>query len=133
MYKQLRILLIVSVLVTIAGCGVFGAKFDNNEYAAYARLQSQTTIAQDHCGDFDELRLDINKMNEQVEFLHVYTKHLDSNAESYNIALILRRNVKELKTAYDGQNKSEAYCTFKLRLLSEAIENALEAVTTKVK
>ena len=132
-YKQIRILLIATVLVMLSGCGIFGAPFDNNEYAAYARLHAQTTIATEHCTNFDALRSDIDDMSEEVEFLHVYTKHLSYNDESYNIALLLRQNVKELKAAYTTQNKSKTYCIYKLKLLSQQIDRALEAVSAKVK
>ena len=94
MYKQLRTLLIATVLVTLSGCGIFGASFDNNEYAGYARLHAQTTVAVGHCTDFDMLRSDIDRMSEQVEFLHVYTKHLTDNDESYNIQSFFVRTSK---------------------------------------
>lgn len=129
---QLRTLILTIALITISGCSVFGAKFDNNEYASFTRLFVQADNAIQYCDDPDALRVKIDIIAQETEFLYLYTKHLPKNNETHTIAKILRGNVNELKQAYANGARSETYCRIKLTILTQHVERALAAVGAKV-
>ena len=129
---QLRTLFLTIALITISGCSVFGARFDNNEYASFTRLYVQADNAIQYCADPDALRVKIDIISQEAEFLYLYTKHLPKNNETHAIAKILRGNIKELKQAYTNGVKSEGYCRIKLTILTQHVERALAAVGVKV-
>ena len=125
-----KIITLIAVIL-LSGCSMFGATFDNNEYASFARLQTQSHFAINSCTTPDELRLHINSMVEEVEFLHIYTKHLPRNNETHKIVTLIRANITELKNGYAKGKKSTIYCKIKLNTLSQSIQRAMEAVAIK--
>jgi len=126
-----KIITLIAVIL-LSGCSMFGATFDNNEYASFARLQTQSHFAINSCTTPDKLRLHINSMVEEVEFLHIYTKHLSRNDETHKIVTFIRANIIELRNGYAKGTKSAKYCEIKLNTLSQSIQRAMEAVATKV-
>jgi len=126
-----KIITLIAVIL-LSGCTLFGATFDNNEYASFARLQTQSHFAINSCPTPSDLRLHIDDMVKEVEFLHIYTKHLPRNTETHNIVTLIRANVIELRNGYAKGDKSIKYCEIKLNTLSQSIQRAMEAVATKV-
>jgi len=127
----MKFLLVIATAIAISGCSIFGARFDSNEYASFVHLHTEAAVAIDNCNNPDALRANIDSMVEEITFLYTYTKHLPNNSNTFNIATILRANINELDQAYTDGTKSETYCHFKLKLMTQHLDRALEAVAVK--
>jgi hypothetical protein len=132
-YDIMRNFIIITAFVLLSGCSLFGAKFDNNEYASFIRLETQTLATINKCDTPDDVRASLNSMVNEVGFLYTYTKHLPKNEETHQIVKVLQANIDEMKSRYDKSNPSTAYCKIKLTTLSKSTERALKAITSKVR
>ena len=124
-------ILLITAIILISGCSLFGARFDNNEYESFVRLHTEITFAAENCNNPDVLRTNIYDIVKEVEFLYTYTKHLPNNNNTFNIVTILRSNIKELDKAYTDGSKSETYCRAKLSILEQHLERSISTVATK--
>lgn len=127
----MKFLLVLATAVILSGCSIFGARYDNNEYASFVHLRIIAASAMEYCGDPETLSYHIKKLDNRAEFLYHYTKHLPKNNDTFDIATILRSNVNELDEAYTDGTASETYCRFKMELMIQHIDRALEAVAVK--
>jgi hypothetical protein len=112
---------------------LFGAQFDNNEYASLARLHLEADTALQSCDDPLTFANDLDGLKYEAKFLYTYSKHLPDNVQSVTIAKILLQNVDELDTRFAGGKMSETYCTFKVNFLIQQINRALQAEASKVR
>jgi len=129
----MRILLITTVLIALSGCSLFGAHFDNNEYASLARLHLEADTALQSCAEPDTFADDLDGLKHEAKFLYTYSKHLPDNEQSVTIAKILLANVTELDKRFASGTMSDTYCTFKVNFLIQQINRALQAEASKVR
>lgn len=127
----MKILIVVTMTVALSGCGIFGARYDTNEYSTFVQLHTLAKDAQKSCGNPDELRPKISALVTRADFLHTYTRYLPDNEETFEIATILQANIHELEKAFTDGTKSETYCRVKLDILNVSLERALQAVAVK--
>lgn len=125
-----KIILILTLF--LSGC-VTSAHFDNNEYASVVRLEVYTRQISTSCENPTKVKMMIDQLESDVEYLVTYTKFLKVNKSTHEIALVLQSQVKELKQAYEKGTPTDIYCQVKLKILNIEIQRALEAIAKKVK
>jgi len=120
------------MIIGLSGC-VTSAHFDNNEYAASVRLEVHTRQMFGFCETPSKIKLMIEQLEFDMEYLVTYTGFLEDNKSTHEIALILQSQVKELKQSYEKGVPSDTYCQLKLKILNIEVQRLLGAVSKKVK
>ena len=117
------------VAVMLVGCTSFGAVKDATEYERYVIVTLVASQTIDYCGTPDAGSY-IRQLQNEVNFLELYTKHIPNNKESHEIAAILQDQVGEL-VGRNAAGMSKMYCVQKLNIIRQGSERAMDAVIQK--
>lgn len=123
--KAIPILLMVLLL---SACSVI-SEFDNNEYAALARLVATAEVIR--CDDPTNVRDRLDDLELEAQYLVTYTTYRSKNVDTISIAEIIQSNVKEMQDRYASSDPSPVYCKVKKQLLIDGGNEGLAALETK--
>lgn len=126
-------LIILSAILLLSGCTLFGAKFDNNEMASVARIAVESKLAAETCSDTLSTVRAIRSLKKEAMFFETYTKHLPDNNESHKIAIIINETILEMEERYKTSDPSIGYCKIKLLIIKKQAIRTLESVGDKVR
>ena len=129
---------ITDTTVEAAKEGLIGAEFNAVEYLLFSQIEAIARTAKVYCDRPDQLKPRLHKVEEITEVLVTHSTYLPDNAETTEIALILRKNIQEFLARYEADEAREAvpskrYCERKLDLYIKGIRRSLEAVGQKVR
>ena len=118
--------------------GLTGSEFNPVEYLLFSQIEATARVAKAYCDRPDELKARLHKVEDITEVLVTHSIYLPDNAETAEIARILRKNIQEFLARYGADEAREAvpsqrYCERKLDLYIIGIRRALEAVGQKVR
>lgn len=118
-------------LALLSGCTVLGARYDSNEYLAFANIAFVAQSAKANCGaEPPELQKFAEQIKDYSSFAVVFTKHEPYNQETYAMAQEIESLSVEFKRA-SKDKMTEGYCKIKLDTIQHVAEVAMEASASK--
>lgn len=118
------------LVLAITGCAL-PQKYDNNEYELLARLETTVRLMSDDCDDPQLVTNRLPVLINDAELLHTYTFYIPKNTEVFDMATILRDDVREFETQYEKGEAKPLYCKLKTKAFLTKVRRSLEAVAKK--
>lgn len=103
-------------------------RFDNNEYELLSHIETKVRLVQDVCSEDARVKSALRPLVYDVELLYTYALYTPNNPEVFEVAKILRDDVKEMQGRYERGDASATYCNLKtraMRIKTSAILNAV--------
>lgn len=126
-----RILLIFLVAFVLSSCTLFPQKFDNHEYSMLVDIAIGAETLKSNCDDEVTSLGIINNLDTKSRKLELYTRHTPKNDEVYNVAKVLREDMKEFKDHRSKKGHSKFYCEIKAGIIHKKTLRILEAAGKK--
>ena len=83
---------VVCASALLVGCSMLGAKFDNNEYAAFARIEAVARTAYPECHRPKIVRDLLVDLRTESEYLYTYSRYLPRNEDTTEISDTIRNS-----------------------------------------
>ncbi len=126
-----KLLLTITLAVGISGCSVMPQYYDNNEYELLARLETSVRLIQEDCAKPEEVVEQLPTLIHDAELLHTYTYYIPKNTEVFDMATILKDDVREFEAQYEKGAGNTLYCKLKTKAFLEKVRLSLDAVAKK--
>lgn len=117
-------------IIALSGC-TLTPTYDNNEYELLARLETSIRLIQEDCGVREKVVQRLPVVVSDAELLHTYTFYIPKNTEVFEIATILRDDIRQFESHYEKGTDSPIYCKLKTKTFLEKVRLSLEAVAKK--
>lgn len=115
----------------LTACSMVPQYYDNNEYELLARLETTVRLMQDDCSNPTVVNSMLPTLIADAELLHTYTFYIPRNTEVYQMADILRDDVRQFEAQYDSGGRNHLYCKLKTKTFLVKVRRVLEAVAQK--
>ena len=126
-----KIIISLTLALAITGCSLFPQFYDNNEYELLARLETSVQLIGENCSNNETVREFLPRLVYDAELLHTYTFYIPANTEVYQMAELLKKDVREFETQYKKGEPKSLYCKLKSKTFLIKVRRALEAVAKK--
>jgi len=128
---MIKTMLLIFVFTLLIGCQLLSNKFDNNEFAAFVKIESTANIMSQQCNIPHKIKQSIETLLQDTEYVLTYTKHRKNNEHVYAATKILNADVHNLNDAYENGDPSVNYCKSKLQLIKIETHKILEILKYK--
>jgi len=115
----------------VTACSFFPQVYDNNEYQLLAQLETSVQLIGENCPTPDVVRTYLPRLVYDAELLHTYTFYIPRNSEVFQMASILKDDVRQFEKRYKDNTPSTLYCKLKSKTFLAKVRSALSAVAKK--
>ena len=132
---NIKLIIFATILVLLSGCAsFFPAEYDNNEYYILAKLETDVKLVKEMCAVSQQaVENEILGLVRSAELLHTYTFYIPRNTDVYNMATILKNDIREFEKNYAEGKGNTLYCKLKTSVFLKKVRITLKAVAQKVR
>ena len=116
----------------LTACSLFPQKYDESEYTLLVLFTASLEKLHDSCvGDGAGSQILLADLYENARVFELYTRYTPDDKEVRDTAIILKKDVEEMKDHYLHYAHNKEYCELKSDLMHEKAITILKAVGDK--